>query len=67
MVEEEAYCIDILHQTVAVRCSIDRLNRDLLESHLETFVKMAFQQPGSHQRDRVIREILDVFAASHMR
>ncbi len=30
--EEEAYCIHILHQTLAVQRAIDKLNRDLLES-----------------------------------
>ncbi len=31
--EEEAYCIHILHQTLAVQRAIEKLKRDLLESH----------------------------------
>jgi DNA-binding FrmR family transcriptional regulator len=67
MVEEQAYCIDILHQTLAVQRAIDKLHRDLLEHHLETCVTKALQGHDDQDRERVIRELLDVFAASAKR
>ena len=67
MVEEQAYCIDILHQTLAVQRAIDKFNHDLLEGHLQTCVTKALQGKSEPDRERVIRELLDVFAASAKR
>jgi DNA-binding FrmR family transcriptional regulator len=67
MVEEQAYCIDILHQTLAVQRAIDKFNQDLLEGHLQTCVTKALQGKSVPDRERVIRELLDVFAASAKR
>jgi len=67
MVEEQAYCIDILHQTLAVQRAIDKFNQDLLEGHLQTCVTKALQGKSKPDRERVIRELLDVFAASAKR
>jgi len=67
MVEEQAYCIDILHQTIAIQRAIDKLNQDVLEGHLQTCVTKAVQGQNDQDRERVIRELLDVFAASGKR
>ncbi len=67
MVEEEAYCIDILHQTLAIQRAIDRFNQDLLENHLQTCVITAIQDQSDQRGEQVIRELMDVFAASTKR
>lgn len=67
MMDEKAYCIDILHQTLAVQRAIDKLNRDLLESHLQTCVIKALQEGSNPQEERVIRELLDIFVVSARR
>jgi DNA-binding FrmR family transcriptional regulator len=67
MVDEQAYCIDILHQTLAIQRAIDKFNQDLLEGHLETCVTKALRGKSEPDRERVIRELLDVFAASAKR
>lgn len=36
MVEEEAYCVDIMKQVSAVQASLERANRLVLKNHLET-------------------------------
>lgn len=36
MVEEEAYCVDIMKQISAVQASLERANRIVLRNHLET-------------------------------
>lgn len=64
MMEEDTYCINILHQTLAVQRAIDKLNRDLLESHLQSCVKEAMQDQSDERRERVIGELLDIFTAS---
>ncbi|MFQ5962280.1 MAG: metal-sensitive transcriptional regulator [Candidatus Methylomirabilales bacterium] len=67
MVEEEAYCIDILHQTLAIQRAIDRFNQGLLESHLQTCVITAMRDQSDQRGEQVIRELMDVFAASTKR
>lgn len=36
MVEEEAYCVEIMKQMSAVQASLERANRLVLKNHLET-------------------------------
>jgi DNA-binding FrmR family transcriptional regulator len=41
MVEEDRYCIDVLHQISAVQGALDRVRRDILEAHLRGCVPEA--------------------------
>ncbi|TAK36877.1 MAG: metal-sensitive transcriptional regulator [Chloroflexota bacterium] len=61
MVEEGQYCIDILKQTSAIQGAIDKLNVMLLENHLQTCVTTAIRSERQEERERVIRELMDVF------
>jgi CsoR family transcriptional regulator, copper-sensing transcriptional repressor len=38
MIEDDRYCVDILHQISAVRSALDSLGVELLTSHLHTCV-----------------------------
>lgn len=60
MVEEEQYCVDILRQSLAVQGSLDRFNRLLLEHHLRTCFVAAIDRGLPQERERVIRELLDL-------
>lgn len=64
MVEEGAYCIDIVRQTLAVQRAIDRVNAILLGDHLEHCATTAIQSGDATERRRTIREILEVFEMS---
>ena len=64
MVEEGAYCIDIVRQTLAVQRAIDRVNGILLGDHLEHCATTAIQSGDAAERQRTIREILEVFEMS---
>jgi len=64
MVEEGAYCIDIIKQTLAVRRALDKVNARLLEDHLETCASAAIRSENRTERERTIRELLDVFEMS---
>jgi CsoR family transcriptional regulator, copper-sensing transcriptional repressor len=61
MIEEDAYCIDIIKQTQAVEKALDRLNALLLERHLNHCVTTAIRSNKPKERERVIKELLDVF------
>jgi DNA-binding FrmR family transcriptional regulator len=64
MVEEGAYCIDLIKQTLAIQRAIDKLNAMLLEDHLEHCAAAAISAPDPAERKRTIDELLDVFALS---
>ena len=38
MIEQERYCVDVLHQISAIRSALDALGVELLTNHLETCV-----------------------------
>jgi CsoR family transcriptional regulator, copper-sensing transcriptional repressor len=61
MIDEDAYCIDIIKQTQAVQKALDRLNALLLERHLGSCVTTAIRSNKAKERERVINELLDVF------
>lgn len=61
MIDEDAYCIDIIKQTQAIQKALDKLNTLLLERHLDHCVTSAIRSNKPKERERVIKELLDVF------
>jgi DNA-binding FrmR family transcriptional regulator len=64
MVEDEAYCIDIVNQILAVERALQKVNGLILERHLHTCVTTAIRGENPDERERVIEEILSVFEAT---
>jgi len=65
MIEEDAYCIDIIKQTQAIQKAIDRLNAVILDNHLNSCVTTAIRGNKPKERERVIKELLDVFETTN--
>jgi DNA-binding FrmR family transcriptional regulator len=61
MVEEDAYCIDVIKQAIAVQRALERVNGIILENHLHTCVSTAIRGEEAQERERVIGELLEVF------
>jgi DNA-binding FrmR family transcriptional regulator len=61
MVDEDAYCIEIMNQNLAVQRALEKVNTLILERHLQTCVTMAIQGDDPAERERVIDEIMSVF------
>ncbi|MBI4277271.1 MAG: metal-sensitive transcriptional regulator [Armatimonadetes bacterium] len=64
MLEEDAYCIDVIRQTTAIKAAIDRINSLLLDNHLHHCVTAAVKSSDPAQRERVLGEIVEVFDAA---
>ncbi|MBQ34962.1 MAG: transcriptional regulator [Gemmatimonadaceae bacterium] len=64
MVEEDAYCVDILKQTLAIQGAIEKVNALVLESHLQHCVTTAIRSDDRAERERKISELMDVFRGS---
>ena len=59
MIEEDAYCIDVIKQISAVRAALDRVGRLELRKHFET----CFAQAVRAGNDRkVVDELLEALA-----
>jgi DNA-binding FrmR family transcriptional regulator len=63
MVEEDAYCIDVLRQTKAIHAALSKVESLLLDRHLHHCVTTAVRSKEPRERERVIAELLDVFEA----
>jgi DNA-binding FrmR family transcriptional regulator len=63
MVEDEAYCIDIVGQVNAIQAALQKVNTLVLDRHLHTCVTTAIRGDDPNERERVIDEIVQVFNA----
>ncbi len=63
MVDEDAYCIDVIKQTIAVQRAMDKVNALILSDHLNTCVTTAIRADDQRERERVLAELVDVFQA----
>jgi DNA-binding FrmR family transcriptional regulator len=61
MVEEDAYCMDVIKQLQAVQGAIDRVNALLLNDHLQSCVTIAIRSNDPAERERVIGELMRVY------
>lgn len=61
MMEEDSYCIDVLHQSQAVQAGLHETDNLILENHLKGCVADAI---GKGKKDEAIKEIMEVFNKS---
>ena len=64
MVEEDAYCIDVIRQIQAVEAALNKVSTHILGNHLNSCVITAIEGQDQSERERVLKEITDVFEMS---
>jgi DNA-binding FrmR family transcriptional regulator len=64
MVEEEAYCIDVIRQVQAVQAALNKLGIAILNDHLHSCLITAVRGEDPAERERVLREIAEVYEAA---
>jgi len=64
MMEEDAYCIDVIRQIQAVEAALNKVSSKILEDHLNSCVITAIQGNDRKERERVLKEITEVFDMS---
>lgn len=57
MVEEDRYCIDISHQLMATEAILNKVNKEILASHLKHCVAQAESQ---EEKDQKIDELVSM-------
>ncbi len=58
MVEDDTYCIDVMHQLQAVESGLKGTGNVILENHLKTCVADAI---GKGKKEETINEVMQVF------
>jgi CsoR family transcriptional regulator, copper-sensing transcriptional repressor len=64
MVEKDTYCIDVLRQTKAIHAALKSVETMLLDRHVAHCVTEAIASPKKSERERVVRELVDVLDGS---
>ena len=65
MLEEDAYCIDVIRQIQAVEAALGKVSAQILEEHLNSCVITAIRGDSETERERVLKEITEVFEMSN--
>ena len=61
MVEEDTYCIDVIRQIQAIDSALSKVSTQILENHLNSCVITAIQGNDRKERERVLKEVTEVF------
>jgi len=57
MVEAGEYCINIVHQSIAVQAALKKVDEIVLENHLKTCVSDSIKKGES---DEAIKEVMEI-------
>lgn len=61
MVEKDAYCIDVIRQVQAVQAALNKVSTKILDDHLHSCVITAIRGDQPEERERVLKEISEVY------
>lgn len=58
MVESDAYCIDVVHQSIAVQAALKKTDEVVLENHLKTCVADSIRNGDSREAIDEVMQVL---------
>lgn len=61
MVEEDRYCIDILHQIQAVKAALGKAENEILKGHAAHCVEDAIRSKNARQQREKFSELVELF------
>lgn len=62
MVENDRYCIDILHQVQAVKSALARAEDEILKNHAAHCVAQAIASGDAEEQHAKVAELVELFA-----
>ena len=62
MVENDRYCVDISKQILAVQALLKKANLKIIDNHIKSCVKRAFEEGHGDEKIDEIIEIIDKYA-----
>ncbi|OGO32014.1 MAG: transcriptional regulator [Chloroflexi bacterium RBG_16_54_18] len=63
MIDQEAYCIDVIRQINAVQSALNKVSTIILDEHLHSCLITAVRSENPDDREKVLKEITEVFQA----
>lgn len=67
MIDQEAYCMDILTQSLAIQKSLASLNKLVLENHITTHISEMLSSGDSKQIEKAQEELLQLYELNNIR
>lgn len=67
MIDNEAYCMDILTQSLAIQKSLASLNKLILENHLRTHVTEMVSSGEENDIEKMVEELLSLYELNNIR
>ena len=61
MVGNDAYCIDVIRQIQAIQAALGKVSAKILDDHLHSCLITAVRGEDPAQRERVLKEIAEVY------
>lgn len=61
MIDQDAYCVDILMQISAAVGALHKVSEIVLEQHLKSCVREAMDNGNDRDRDQKLEEIMAIF------
>lgn len=62
MIEQERYCIDILHQVQAIKAALARVEDAILKDYSATCVEKAIASGDPDEQHRKFAELIELFS-----
>ena len=66
-IADDAYCMDVLTQSLAIQKSLASLNKLILERHLRTHIADKMASDDKAQQSKAIEELLNLYELNNIR
>ena len=66
-ITDDAYCMDVLTQSLAIQKSLASLNKLILERHLRTHIADKMTSGDEAQQSKAIEELLNLYELNNIR
>ncbi len=67
MIIEDAYCMDILTQSLAIQKSLASLNKLVLENHIATHIQDMMSSGDEKQKEKALSELSQLYELHNVR
>ena len=67
MIDNEAYCMDILTQSLAIQKSLASLNKLVLENHITTHITDMLSSGEPKEQQKALEELLNLYELNNIR
>ena len=67
MIDNEAYCMDILTLNLAIQKSLASLNKLVLENHITTHITDMISSSDAKQQEKALEELLRLYELNNVR